>query len=139
MVADISRYCEKIDAYDWHVPLEYLDKDSAREYVNFFIGCDGSYVFRFEKSDFVLKIKSICEEGLREFNETLVRFFDVEGRLKTETDPTAHDEHIHVLEISGIDNLRKLLDQGVWSYKSEHIKKLKKFEEWLSRREERKR
>ena len=130
LVEDVYKYCKKRGAEYWRIPIKYLDREAAREFINFYFSCDGSFDYRPKKGMRVIIFKSKCREALEDVKEVLEKFFNIQTRYKTPDHNKSKCTYYYRLVVSRKRNLKKFFQQGLTSYRGDHEIIIRELKRW---------
>ena len=130
IVEDVYKYCKKRGAKYWVVPLEYLDREAAIEFLSFYYSCDGSYDYRPRKGTREIIFKSCSLNALHGIKRLLETHLGAESHFRKPEYDKRRGELYYRLVVSRVDNLRKLFLHGFTSYRTDHQRVLNEIKRW---------
>jgi intein/homing endonuclease len=106
----------KFGSYEWEIPLDKLNKETALEWLSAFIDCEGHIENDSIQRHKRIIITSVNLKGLKQIQKLLYDFFNVSSKIYGPYDG------IYRITISGVCNLSKLKNM-----KLNHPMKMKAF------------
>ena len=133
LVEDVYKYCKKRGSEYWRIPIKYLDKEAAREFINFYFSCDGTFDYRPHKGTREIQFKSQSREALEDVKIILKEYFGIPSHFRSPCYDKNTGNYCHRLIVSRKENIKKFLRQGLTSYRTNHQIIIEKLKRWILR------